>query len=432
MKKILFLLIFVASVINITAQVDNLSNMSAEWLRSPARNAANDATDIVFYNPAGLATMKDGWHINISNQSLFRNPSHTYDLGMGEGPKTYTQSSSDPVLPNFYAAYKKNNWSVFTGVFNPGGGATIDYANGSITTDLIGLQVLGMAGGAYTSIIDPSFKASSMYLTTTLGATVAPSKKISMSVAFRYLNAKNNVQASLTMSGSPIDLPDMTMALDADYTATGFGSVFGINVTPNDKTNFSLRYESQVRLNFTTKTTKDDFGMTMDGSQSPRDLPAMFAFGFANQTCPKLKTYADINYYFQKDANWGMTMTPNGVTPLSELAGNAVMYSLACQYEITQLVSVSAGGSYTQFNFTDKDAYYTNIGSFEVMYDNNFTLNTGVVYHASEKLALNAGYMHVFYPSDQKVKAMMAQPLDVDVTMNNSADVIAIGIDWTF
>lgn len=434
MKKNIFLLIFATVLIglNVTAQVDNLTNMSAEWLRSPARNAANDATDIVFYNPSALTTMKDGWHINLSNQSLFRNPSHTYDLGLGEGTKTYTQSSSDPVLPNFYAAYKKNNWSIYTGAFIPGGGATIDYANGSITTDLIGLQVLSMAGGAYTTITDPSFKASSMYLTTTLGGSMAFSKKVSATLALRYVTAQNKVKASMTMSGSPIDLPDEPLTLDADYNASGLGGVMGINITPNDKTNFSLRYESQVNLDFKTKTNKDDFGMAIDGSTSPRDLPAVLAFGFAHRMSPKLKTYGDVNYYFQKNADWGTSTTHVNTKPLSERAGNSIMYSLACEYEITQLVSVSAGGSFTEYSFTDMNGYYSSIGAFEVVPEDNLTLNTGLVYHASEKLAFNAGYMHVFYTTDQKVKAYMAQPLDVDVTVNNSADVIAIGVDWSF
>ncbi|MBL0095221.1 MAG: hypothetical protein IPP46_01100 [Bacteroidetes bacterium] len=58
------------------AQHDNLSNLSAEWVRTPARNAATDASDIVVYNPAGLVRLNNGFHINVGNQSLFRKPSH--------------------------------------------------------------------------------------------------------------------------------------------------------------------------------------------------------------------------------------------------------------------------------------------------------------------------------------------------------------------
>jgi len=174
MKKITILFILLVSgIINSNAQIDNLSNLSAEWMRSGVRNAATDAADIVVYNPAGITSMKNGIHINFSNQSLFRNPNHTYDLGMGEGQKEYEQSSPDLFLPNLYIAYKKDNWALYSGVFFSGGGATIDYKQGSITTDLIGLGTLGAAQGAYTSIKDPFIKASSMYMTTTLGGSYA-------------------------------------------------------------------------------------------------------------------------------------------------------------------------------------------------------------------------------------------------------------------
>ncbi|MBK5286779.1 MAG: outer membrane protein transport protein, partial [Bacteroidia bacterium] len=398
----------------------------------PARNAASDATDIVFYNPSALTMLKDGWHINLSNQTLFRSPSHSYDLGFGEGTKTYAQNASDPFLPNLYAAYKKNNWALYTGVFNPGGGATLDYPHGSITTDLIGLGVLDAAGGAYTMIENPSLKASSMYLTTTFGGSYAFSKMVSATMAVRYINAKNTVQSSMTMAGSPIDLPNQELNLDADYTASGWGGVVGINVAPNDKTNFSLRYESQVNLDFKTKTNKDDFGLMADGTTSPRDLPAVLAIGFAHQTSSKVKLFGDVNYYLQENADWGTSTTWVNTKPLAKRAGNAIMYSLACEYAVSQLVSLSVGGSFTDYSFKDMNGYYTNIGTFEVVQEDNYTLNTGFVYHASDKIALNVGYMHVFYPTDQKLKALMAQPLDVDVTVNNSANVIAIGVDWTF
>ncbi|MBL0340743.1 MAG: hypothetical protein IPP71_07395 [Bacteroidetes bacterium] len=173
MKKISLILLSGLVFISYTAvaQIDNLSNMSSDWVRSSTRNAATDAADIVVYNPAGLTKLENGLHINFSNQFLFRKPSHQYDIGMGEGMREYEQQSADLFLPNLFLTYKKDNWAVFTGAFMSGGGASIDYSKGSITTDLIGLQALGEAQGAYTAVKDPTLKASSFYLTTTLGGT---------------------------------------------------------------------------------------------------------------------------------------------------------------------------------------------------------------------------------------------------------------------
>ena len=177
------------------AQLDNLSNLSAEWMRTSARNAATDATDIVVYNPAGLTTMENGLHINIGNQSLFRNPSHRYDFGMGEGEREFQQDGADAFLPNLYAAYKSNSWALFGGMFVSGGGATINYPNGSITTDMIAMQSLMAAQGAYTEAKNQHLKASSYYMTTAFGIAYQANKHFSFAVSGRYLNAKNKTDS---------------------------------------------------------------------------------------------------------------------------------------------------------------------------------------------------------------------------------------------
>lgn len=426
---VLFVSMFSA---NVYAQMDNLSNMSAEWMRSAARNAASDAADVVVYNPAAITKLTDGFHINFSNQSLFRKPSHSYDMGLGEGVKTFEQSSADPFLPNLYFAYKKNDWAVYTGVFNCGGGATMNYPHGSITTDLIGLGALTAAQGAYAMTKDATMKSSSMYLTTTLGGTYSFSKAISWSMAVRYINAKNTAQSSMTLAASPMDLPDMPMNLDAEYNATGFGEVVSVNVSAVDHLDLSVRYESQVNLNFTTKTNKDDFGLAVNGTTNHRDLPAVLAFGAAYEFTSKFKTFADVNYYFQENADWGKSTMMTNEIPLSKLAGNAMIYAMGCQYMVTPKFMTSVGCGFTKMNFNDKAGYYTSMGTFEVVQSDNCNLNMGCAFKATDKFTINAGYMHTFYPKDQMVKAMLAQPLDVDVKVNNSINAFAIGVDMAF
>ena len=56
MKRIIKLSGFVLGLLMpmcVSAQMDNLANMSAKWIRANARNAALDGADIVNYNPAG-------------------------------------------------------------------------------------------------------------------------------------------------------------------------------------------------------------------------------------------------------------------------------------------------------------------------------------------------------------------------------------------
>ncbi len=98
------------------AQIDNLTNMSAEWVRMSNRNAATDAADIVVYNPAGLVSLSDGFHLNFSNQILVRKPEHSFTSPLTGERVSYEQDSPDWFVPNLYAAYTKGKLSIFAGV----------------------------------------------------------------------------------------------------------------------------------------------------------------------------------------------------------------------------------------------------------------------------------------------------------------------------
>lgn len=413
-------------------QIDNLSNLSTEWIRLSARNAATDAADIVVYNPAGLTHLEDGFHINAGNQFVFRKPSHKYDIGMGEGQKSFEQQSSDPFLPNLYMSYKKDKWAIFTGAFISGGGATIDYSQGSITTDLVGMQALANAQGAYMMTKDPSFTASSYYLTTTLGGTYAINQILSVAYAIRYLNASNSMQAGMTLTNSPVDMPDMPLAVDADFNAEGFGHVFSACLKPVDKLTLSARYETRVKLDFETSTHHDDFGATVNEEMNRRDLPSVLAFGVGYVINDRVKIYGDYNVYNQEAADWGKSSMLTDEKPMSELAGNAKAYGAGMEYKLGEKMNVSCGMGYTQFDYNNKEGYYSSLGTFEVAPDDNLNFNCGFVFKPITCLAINAGFMHVFYKKDQHVNALMAYPMNVDVTVNNSISIFSAGVNLSF
>ncbi len=180
--KRLFVLVSLSLVLIIpfsaSAQMDNLANMSAKWIRSNVRNAALDGADLVNYNPAGLVKLTDGFHISLNNQTLFRKPQHSFNIGMGA--KSYEQDGADPFLPALYAAFKKNKWAISTGIYVTGGGSTVNYTSGSINTNLLGAQQLGKVPAFYTQLKDQSLKGSSYYLAVPVGFSYAISEKLSL------------------------------------------------------------------------------------------------------------------------------------------------------------------------------------------------------------------------------------------------------------
>lgn len=430
-KHLILLAVTIFCTQPIVAQLDNLSNLSAEWMRMSARNAAMDATDIVVYNPAGITSMSNGLHINIGNQSLFRNPSHQYDMGMGQGEQKFQQDGADAFLPNLYAAYKSDKWALFGGMFVSGGGATMNYPEGSITTDMVAMQSLMAAQGAYAETKSQHLKASSYYMTTTMGMAIQANKHFSFAVSGRYLSAKNKTEAGMVLTSSPFGLDDVPMELNTTDNATGWGAVMSMNVKANEAINMSVRYETNVKLDFKTKQTKDDYGVTTDGDMNRRDLPAVLAVGAGIKMNSKMTVLADYNYYFQKQADWGKSTLVTEEKEWSSMAGNAATYALGFQYECSKKWMVSMGGAYSDFAYADKAGYYTRMGTFEVAQDDNFNMNCGFAFKPIKNITINAGYMHTFY-NGETIKALNVQPLDVDVTVNNSLNAFAIGVDLNF
>jgi long-chain fatty acid transport protein len=318
------------------------------------------------------------------------------------------------------------------GLYMSGGGATMNYPHGSITTDMIALQVVQAAGGAYMTASNQSLKASSMYMTTMAGAAYSVSKNFSFSLGLRNVNATNKTEGGMTLTLSPFDLPDQAMVIKYNEHANGMGVTVGFNIDCNDKFNIAGRYESKVKLDFETEQIKDDFGMTTNGQLNRRDLPSVLALGFSLKAGEKIKTYGDFNYYSQKGADWGKSTMLTNEEPYSSLAGNVYSISAGFEYTFSPKLTGSFGGGFTNYLYENKDAYYTKAGTFEVMQDDNSNINAGIRLQASKKVALNMGYMHTFWARDQKIKALLLQPMDVNVKVNNNLDAVAVGVEIAF
>jgi len=420
-RGILVIVVTLFSAFGVQAQMDNLTNLSVEWMRMPARNAALDSADIVVYNPAGLVKLADGWHLNLGNQSLFRHPQHSFDLHFGKGEQTFEQEKSDPLLPNLYAAYKKGRWALYAGFYISGGGAVADYPNGSLTTELIGLQTLfspapdgfGVPPGTllfdlYSAATNQSLKASSYYLTFTVGGAYAFSDAFSLSLGLRYLNATNKTEAGLTLTDSPLSLPDLPFLFDTKDKASGLGAVIGLNWTATPKLTLAAHYESAIKLDFETTVDTDDFGIAVNGAKSRRDLPAVLYLGAGYQVGPKLLLLADFNYYFQKSANWGATEVAGMEMKWADFAGDCTAAGIGVAYQAGKNWLLSAGAVYTHNMFKDKELYYTRLGEFEAPKNSNWNLGAGFARRLTDKLKLNVAVGATFW-QDATVKSLSAE-----------------------
>jgi len=417
------------------AQIDNLTNMSAEWIRMSNRNAATDAADIVVFNPAGLADLSEGFHINVSNQFLFRKPSHDFTDPLGTGGLSYEQDSPDLFLPNLYASYRDGDWSVFGGIYIPGGGAVADYPDGSYTTRAIGVGLVADPAspffGAYTGITNERLKAGSIYLTTTAGGVYKISEMISVAAGIRNIAVTNTIEGDLTLTGGvlgPIDTPDIPLSVDVEQEDMGWGAVFGVQIKPDDKLNIALHVETPVALNLETDIKSGDnlsesIGLFIDGEKNPRDFPGMVGLGVSYLLTPQFRCEVDLNYWFQEAADWGRA---DDGSDISDLAGDCWSFGVAGAYQVSSELEVSAGFLYTLFRWDDIDAYYNaNAGAVEVQYSDNWNIGFGFAYTVIPGFKLNLGAGYTMWADEDIIT-----PLG-EVEMENSTWTFALGIDYS-
>ncbi len=422
--------ITIASVFESEAQIDNRMNFSPEWVRSGIRNAATDAADVAVFNPGGVTALPEGFHLGLGNQSLFRSPEHSYTIA--DVKVSHKQEGSDPIFPSVYMAYNKGKWALTGGMFVSGGGATANYPNGSFSTELIGLMAVMGSMGAYSAAGNQYIEASSYYLTGMFGGAYKINDKISLGANVRYISAQNATKAGFTLTGSPIMLPDMPIAIDVEQEATSFGASFGAFITPTEKLSIAARYDMMVPLEFKNTVNKDDAGLFEDGGKANRDLPAVFALGVNYKLTDKFRVEVDYNYYFQTQADWEKSSPVTEEKAISAMAGDAYSYALGLEYDFTDKLLFSIGGMYTVMDFQDRDGYYTTLGAFETVPGDNFSLNTGVRYKITEKIAVNAGVSNVMWEKDQEIQALMLQPMDVKVKTNNRMTAFGVGVNVSF
>lgn len=431
MKRIplLFAILF-ALTIAASAQMDNLTNLSAKWIRSSVRNASLDGSgDMVNYNPAGLAMLDDGIYVSVSNQTLFRHPQHTFDFGYGT--ISAEQEGSDPFLPMLYGAWKKNKVAISTGVYISGGGATVNYPEGSFNTYLMGYMLLPLLaeGYGYSSFKDQSLEASSYYLTFPLNFSYPISDKLAVSIGGRYLLGMNKIKAQMVFTGSE-SFPDSPLNIDYKSTGNGIGSVIGIDYKPTDKLNLAVHYETKVKLEFEAKGNKGSFELEEDGTKTRRDLPAVLNTGVTYQITDKLLGGVDFNYYFQTDADWSEIQDPETgqFIKAADAAGNCYAANIGFTYKTNEKLELSAGCSYTAFQIDNIELYYTLMGNYEALKYSNLNVGIGGGYYLTKNIQLDFGISRSFY----KDREINSPYVDTPITVTDKAYVVAVGLDFRF
>lgn len=198
-----FTLIFLGLILSTTfvmagGLVHN-TNQSAAWSRMLSRGATLDI-DAVYYNPAGLVKLKDGFHISISSQSIFQKQNITAFYPDPANPSSnllnngqYEGKISAPVFPSVYMAYKVGKFAFSAGfiAIGGGGGATFDNGVPMMEIPVASLAYAFRDYGVTGYSVNMQFEGSSVYWGVQAGISYAITKNISIFAGARYVMAKN-------------------------------------------------------------------------------------------------------------------------------------------------------------------------------------------------------------------------------------------------
>jgi len=181
------------------------TNQSAQFIRMMSRNASLDI-DAVYFNPAGLTSMEDGWHFAIHNQSIYQTKTVDSKFPFLNDGK-YEGIVEAPLFPTAFAVYKKDKWAFSLGFGPNGGGGSADFDRGlpsfeipisKVVPALAGLTQINPEYNVTGYDADLYFSGSSIFWGIQLGATYKVSDAFSVYGGVRYMPAKNTYVGTIS------------------------------------------------------------------------------------------------------------------------------------------------------------------------------------------------------------------------------------------
>jgi long-chain fatty acid transport protein len=193
------------------------NNQSAMFTRLQNRNASTDI-DAVYFNPAGLTKLGNGFFVSINNQTITQTQKVVSSFPFLNGtPKEYVGDVKAPIFPDVYLVYNTGNLS-FSAGFNPiGGGGGAEYKTGLPTFEMpisvipAMLSSEGIPTSQYSA--DIYFKGSSAYMGYQGNVAYKINDKLSVAVGMRFVTASNKYKGHIN-----------NISINPNYP--GFGTAF--------------------------------------------------------------------------------------------------------------------------------------------------------------------------------------------------------------
>src|SRR5450759_1044728 len=387
------------------------NNQSAMFTRLQNRNAST-GIDAVYYNPAGLTKLGNGFFASINNQTITQTQKVFSSFPFLSGaPKEYVGDVKAPIFPGVYLVYNTGKLSLSAG-FNPiGGGGGAEYKTGLSTFEMpisvipASLSAQGIPTSQYSA--DIYFKGSSAYMGYQGNVGYKINDKISVAVGMRFVSASNKYKGHIN-----------NIRINPTYPA--FGAAFnGGMVLASDFFTAGANTLTFLATSATTAAT----GLTGSGAPLTTPLSAMPASVVAgvtqilgaagistagmnigtaaatlNAVAPAFTANATVmseNAAATQNVNVAETMSGTGITPI-----------ISVNYSPTEQLNISARYEFkTKIDLKTKVA--PNLGGGLFINDSigvgdmPASLSLGATFRPTEKLMLTASFNEYF---DKNVK----------------------------
>ena len=417
MKKLLTLsaLVYLSGILFAGGLVTN-TNQSASFTRLQCRDATI-GIDAVYFNPAGLTKLQDGFHLSLNNQTIGQTQTIISNYPLIKGyPKTYTGDVSAPIFPGVYAVYKTGKLAFSAGLNVIGGGGGGEYNSGLPSFETMISEVVPLLKNSLTPMdnlvlsgtglnsqfanitsynSNIYFKGKSMYFGVQANASYAINDMISVALGARFVSAKNTYTGyikDVTIVTAPNPLLGLS-SLAGTFTPGNY--LRGIALTP-----FGLT--SAATLNGTALVLDAKTNVKADVEETGTGITPIISVNIS----PSEKINIAVKYEFKtalelttevKDGKDAGGMWVDGGKKIADMPAQLVV---GLTYKPMDKLLVSTGIHY----YFDKDIDYDGSSDSIVtpagkvaninMIDKNFIeYALGLQYGISDKLSVSAGWL---------------------------------------
>ena len=414
------------------------TNYHIAFDRMMARGASFDI-DAAYSNPAGLAWGHEGFQLSLNFQKPWQNRDIDVNMPNFLGQpyqQKYNGKASAPIVPAFFASWKKDRIAISTMIGIVGSGGFVEYEDGIPMFNVPLTAMLAQKGlmpGQYT--LDSQMKGKQYIYGGQLNVTYKLADFLSVAAGVRanYYDGYNRGHVVADMQGTKL----VNLQLDCIQRGWGFAPIIALDYHEGPIT-LAMRYEFRTKIeteNDTRELTAEIAGMSpaetaaimgtkvqpyMDGAKTRYDMPSLLSIALGVDMTDKLRGTLEYHFFDDKHAKMANDRQKQLTHGTQEvLAG--------LEYDINDKFTISCGGQHTDYGLSD--GYQQNT-SFAC---DSWSIGLGGAVNLNKHMRVNAGYFCSLYTDyDKHQTQYQGTPFPGTETYSRTNHVIGLGFDYRF